>query len=154
MKPVLKRSHMKQPKRRDCSCRCHMLQEPLKMFQWNHSPAHERIQAVQHRLSTIGCETCCQVDRVQLHAEKRDPLHRESLLLFQLTRSPRWLRCWSTRSLYSHHEWACIHNRKWASISQSSRMRTLCSLIRTRATSTTFMKTRGDRESPKRRTLY
>ncbi len=32
---------MKQSKQRDCSCGCHMPQEPLKLFQRNHSPASE-----------------------------------------------------------------------------------------------------------------
>ncbi len=44
-------AHMKQTKRRDSVCRCHMPQEPLKLFQWNHPLALERFQAVQHRLT-------------------------------------------------------------------------------------------------------
>ncbi len=51
VKPALKWSHMKQTEWRDS--RCHMPQEPLKLFQWNRPLALERLQAVQHRLSTL-----------------------------------------------------------------------------------------------------
>ncbi len=71
VKPALKRSHMKQSERRDSGWGCHMPQEPLKMFQWNRPLALERLQASQHWLSTLLWETCCEVDRVQLPAEKR-----------------------------------------------------------------------------------
>ncbi len=37
MEPVLKRSHMEQPQR--CDCSRHMPQEPLKLFQWCRCPA-------------------------------------------------------------------------------------------------------------------
>ncbi len=39
----------------------------------------------------------------------------ESLLFSQLTRSPNWLRCWSTKSL-----WSPNYSLDWARISQSS----------------------------------
>ncbi len=59
-----------------------MPQEPLKMFQWNRPLALERLQASQHWLSTLLWETGCEIDRVQLHAEKRDPLRRGEFALF------------------------------------------------------------------------
>ncbi len=37
---------------------------------------------VQHRLSTLLGEACCLVDRIQLHAEKREPLHWHEFALF------------------------------------------------------------------------
>ncbi len=57
MKPMLKRSHMKQTEQRDSRCGCHMPQEPLKLFNWNHPLVLERLQAVQHR--TQSGETVC-----------------------------------------------------------------------------------------------
>ncbi len=62
-------------------------------------PASERIQAVQHWLEVLLCESRCLVDRVQLHTEKRDPLHRGELPFSQLNRSPNRLRWRSTMSL-------------------------------------------------------
>ncbi len=59
-----------------------MPQEPLKQFQLCRRPALERIQAVQHQLSTFLREARCLIDRVQLHTEKRDPLHRGEFALF------------------------------------------------------------------------
>ncbi|XDV32942.1 hypothetical protein PO909_003588 [Leuciscus waleckii] len=56
--------------------------EPLKEFQWDRPPAFERIQAVQHRPSAFLCEARCLCDRIQLHTEKRDPLHRGEFALF------------------------------------------------------------------------
>ncbi len=50
---MLKWSHMKQSERRDCSCGCHMPQEPLKVFQWYHRPASEGTQAVQIKLISL-----------------------------------------------------------------------------------------------------
>ncbi len=82
VKPTLKRSHMKQSERHDSGWGWHMPQEPLKMFQWNRPLALERLQASQHWLSTLLWETCCEVDRVQLHSEKRDPLCRGEFALF------------------------------------------------------------------------
>ncbi len=38
--------------------------------------------AVQHRLSTFLCEACWLFDRIQLHTEKRDPLHWGEFALF------------------------------------------------------------------------
>ncbi len=66
-----------------------MPQEPLKMFQWNRPLALERLQASQHWLSTLLWETCCEVDRVQLHAEKRDPLRRGEFALFPVDLKPQ-----------------------------------------------------------------
>ncbi len=66
-----------------------MPQEPLKMFQWNRPLALERLQASQHWLSTLLWETCCEVDRVQLHAEKRDPLRRGEFALFPVDLNPQ-----------------------------------------------------------------
>ncbi len=82
MEPVLKRSHMEQPQRHDRRCSRHMPQEPLKLFQWCRRPVLECIQAVQHRLSAFLREARCLTDRVQLHTEKRDPLHRGEFALF------------------------------------------------------------------------
>ncbi len=82
MEPMLKRSNMKQPQRRYCLRSYHMPQEPLKLFQWDRGPALERIQAVQHRLSTFLREACCLIDRIQFHTEKRDPLRRGEFALF------------------------------------------------------------------------
>ncbi|XDV31437.1 hypothetical protein PO909_034121 [Leuciscus waleckii] len=62
--------------------RCHMPQEPLKKCQCDRHPAFERIQAVQHRPSSFLCEACCLRDRIQLHTEKRDPLHGGEFALF------------------------------------------------------------------------
>ncbi len=62
VKPVLKRSHMKQTERGYRRCSCHMPQELLKKFQWDRCPAPECIQAVQHRLQTNlgdGCTRKC-----------------------------------------------------------------------------------------------
>ncbi len=53
VKPMLKRSHMKQSERRDSGCGCRMPLEPLKLFQWTRPLVLERLQAVQHRLSTL-----------------------------------------------------------------------------------------------------
>ncbi len=89
VKPMLKRSHMKQSERRDSGCGCHMPQESLKVFQWNRPIALERLQAVQHWLSTLYWEACCEVDRVQLHAEKRDPLRRGEFAIFPVDLKPQ-----------------------------------------------------------------
>ncbi len=101
VKPTLKRSHMKQLKQRDCSCRCHMPQEPLKLFKWNSSPALDWIQAVQHRLGTLL------VERSDVSLTKSNSILRkeilctgENFIFSQLTRSPRWL------SLCLHN-WPC-----------------------------------------------
>ncbi len=59
-----------------------MPQEPLKLFQWCPYPALERIQVVQHRLSTFMREARCLIDQIQLHTEKRDPLHQGEFTLF------------------------------------------------------------------------
>ncbi len=80
MEPVLKRSHIEQPQLRDRSR--HMPQEPLKLFQWCRRPVLERIQAVNHRLSAFLREARCLINRIQLHIEKRDPLHRGEFALF------------------------------------------------------------------------
>ncbi len=61
-----------------------MPQEPLKRFQWDRCPALERIKAVQHRLSAFLREMCCLIERIQLHHEKRDPLHWGEFSLFQV----------------------------------------------------------------------
>ncbi len=82
MEPVLKRSHMEHPLQRDCRRSHHMPQKPLKLFQWCRHPALEHIQAVQHRLSTFLREALSLIDRIQLHTEKRDPLHRGEFALF------------------------------------------------------------------------
>ncbi len=82
VKLTLKRSHMKQSERRESGCGSHMPQEPLKVFQWNRPLALESLQAFQHRLNTLYWETCCEVDRVQLHADQRDPLRRGEFALF------------------------------------------------------------------------
>ncbi len=66
-----------------------MPQEPLKLFKWNRPLTLERLQAVQHRLSTFYWETCCEVDQVQLHAEKRDPLRRGEFALFPVDPKPQ-----------------------------------------------------------------
>ncbi len=91
--PVVKptRSHMNQSEWRDsgCGCGCHMPQEPLKVFQWNRPLVLERLQAAQHWLRTLYWETCCEVDRVQLHAEKRDPLRRGEFALFPVDQKPQ-----------------------------------------------------------------
>ncbi len=60
----VKWSHMKQSEQRDCSCGCHMPQEPLKLFQWYHIPASEGTQAVQHCLGTFLREACRHTHRV------------------------------------------------------------------------------------------
>ncbi len=76
----------------------------------------------------------------------------ESLLFSQLIWIPNRLRWLSTVSLCSHNS-----ARDWASMSQSSRKlrtRMPASLSGTRAASTTLVKTRGDRDSPKGRALY
>ncbi len=66
-----------------------MPQEPLKLFKWNRPLTLERLQAVQHRLSTFCWETWCEVDRVQLHAEKRGPLRRGEFALFPVDPKPQ-----------------------------------------------------------------
>ncbi len=81
-------SHMKQSEWRDCSCGCHMPQEPLKRFQWCHIPASEGTQAVQHCLGTFLREVCHHTHRVYLHTEKRDSLHRGELALFPVDPKP------------------------------------------------------------------
>ncbi|XDV26861.1 hypothetical protein PO909_030488 [Leuciscus waleckii] len=86
MKPVLKRSHMEQPELSYRCCRCHMPQEPLKEFQWDRYPAFEGVQAVQHRLSVLLCVARCLIDRIQLHTEKRDPLHGGEFALLPVDR--------------------------------------------------------------------
>ncbi len=78
-----------QSERRDRGWGCHMPQEPLKMFQWNRPLVLERLQASQHWLSTLLWETCCEVDRVQLHAEKRDPLRRGEFALSPVDLKPQ-----------------------------------------------------------------
>ncbi len=87
---MLKWSHMKQPERRDCSCGCHMPQEPLKLFQWYHIPASEGTQAVQHCLGTLVREACRHTHLILiiLHTEKRDSLHRGELALFPVDPKP------------------------------------------------------------------
>ncbi len=110
----------KQPEWRDCSYGCHMPQEPLKLFQWYHIPASEWTQAVQH------CLGCSSVRRAVILTESNSTPRKEilctgeSLLFSQLTRSPNWLRCWSTKSLWSHNcsldwakigqSWGCMHS--------------------------------------------
>ncbi len=89
MKLTLKQYHMKQSEWRDSGCGYHMPQEPLKVFQWNRPLALERLQAAQHWLSKFYWETCCEVDRVQLHAEKRDPLRRGEFALFPVDLKPQ-----------------------------------------------------------------
>ncbi len=103
VQPVLKWSHMKQSERRDCSYGCHMPQEPLKQFQRSHSPASERTQAVQHWLGALFREARLHTHRVYSTPRKEIICAGESLLFSQLTRSPNWLRCRSTRSLWSHN---------------------------------------------------
>ncbi len=145
---MLKWSHMKQPEGRDCSYGCHMPQEPLKLFQWYHIPASEGTQAVQHCLGTLRHAVI--LTESNSTPRKEILCTGESLLFSQLTRSPDWLRCRSTESLWSHN---C--SLDWAKIGQSSR-RTLMPTSRSgvRAPSTTFVKARGERESPRGRTLY
>ncbi len=85
VKPVLERPHMKQPEWRYCGCGCHMPQEPRKRFQWGRCPASKRIQAIQHLLDALLCESCSLADRVQLHTEKYDPLYRGEFAVFPVT---------------------------------------------------------------------
>ncbi len=86
---MLKWSHMKQSERRDCSCGCHMPQEPLKLFQWYHIPASEGTQAVQHCLGTFLHEACRHTHRGLTPHRERDSLHRGELALFPVDPKPQ-----------------------------------------------------------------
>ncbi len=141
---------MKQPEWHDSNYGCHMPQEPLKLFQW-YLPLKELRQ-----FSTAWA--CSSVKRAVIPTESNSTPRKEilctgeSLLFSQLTRSLNWLRCRSTKSLWSHN---C--SLDWANIGQSSReLGTLMPTSRSgvSALSTTFIKAQGDRESPRGRILY
>ncbi len=87
----------------DCSCGCHMPQEPLKVFQWYHHTASEGTQAGQHGLGTLVGETCHHTHESNSILRKEFLCTGESLHFSQLTRSPNRLRCRSNRSLWSHN---------------------------------------------------
>ncbi len=53
------------------------------MFQWNRPSCAEETPGISALTEHAPPEeTCCEVDRVQLHAEKRDPLHRGRVCSF------------------------------------------------------------------------
>ncbi len=87
---MLKWSHMKQPEQRDCSCGCHMPQEPLKLFQWYHITASEGTQAVQHYLGTLVKRGVPSYSPSNSTPRKEIICTGETLLFSQLTRSPHW----------------------------------------------------------------
>ncbi len=86
----------------------------------------------------------------------------ESLLFSQLTWSPsqaKWSRTMSLCAQTNYSEWARLSRgklRMWMSIFPRGKLRMWMSIFLrgTRAASTTWVKTRVDRESPKRITLY
>ncbi len=122
------------------------------MFQWNRPLALERLQAVQHRLSTLHWETCCEVDRVQLHTEKRDPLHRGEFALFPVDPKPQPAEVAEHRVPVFAQQ--CSRLGQHEPVVEVVENGMPASLNGTRAASTTLVKTRGDRDSPKGRTLY
>ncbi len=73
-------------------------------------------KAVQHCLGTFLREACRHTHESNSTPRKEILCTGESLFFSQLTRSPHWLRCRSTKSLWSHN---C--SLDWAKIGQSSR---------------------------------
>ncbi len=111
MEPVLKRSHMEQPQRRD------RRRSPRSL--WNcFSGAAVLFLNVFKQFNTDWARSCVRRAILLTDSIPRKEIlcTGESLLFSQLTWRPNWLRCESTMSLWSHN-WSC----DWASISQSSR---------------------------------